>query len=643
MKKIILLSALMFTGYTAIATAAPGMSGMNNRQMGGQNQMMGMNQMGGNQQFGNQQFGGQPMGGTQQFGGQQMGGNQQFGSNQQFGGMTGNSQPMGRMLESGGLQQFGGQQFGDMNGNDQQQGNMPQFGGQQFGGMNSNDQQQGNMPPQMGGSNQDFGGQQFGGMNGNDQQQGNMPQFGGQQFGGMNGNDQQQGGMPQFGGQQFGGMNGNDQQQGGMPPQMGGKNIDILDGSDFGRRPEDFDQDSDDNSNNNDIVSDSNATKLYDVNGNEIKAGSASVNFNGSNKTINAAYLINGVEVEIASGTYASKSNSSNQVVFLVINGGKLTIEGDYSNPVIINKEGSAASNGQVNDNYNFYGINSAIVVAGDESGAEIKYATINTSANGSNAVVSTANANVTISDSIIQTTGSAGSRGLHATYGGTINANNVNISTQGGSSAALATDRGSGTINAENMTLETNSAGSPLVYSTGIINVTSSKGSANGAQMVVVEGGSSATITECEFSCSGNGNRSGTSESNSDNHVIDAAGIFIYQSFSGDSSIGTDYFTAVDSTFTINESNIPMFFITNITAKINLSGNTFDYSSDYFIIAEETDQWGKVGSNGGKATLTLTNQNLSGENAFVGESSSYLKTNSSSGSTGLTIENGTW
>ena len=192
-------------------------------------------------------------------------------------------------------------------------------------------------------------------------------------------------------------------------------------------------------------------------------------------------------------------------------------------------------------------------------------------------------------------------------------------------------------------MTLETNSAGSPLVYSTGLINVTSSKGTANWAQMVVVEGGSSATITECEFSCSGNGNRSGTSESDSDNHVIDAAGIFIYQSFSGDSSIGTDYFTAVDSTFTIKESDIPMFFITNITAKINLSGNTFDYSSDYFIVAEETDQWGKVGSNGGKATLTLTNQNLSGEKAFVGKSSSYLNTNSSSGNSGLTIENGTW
>ena len=82
---------------------------------------------------------------------------------------------------------------------------------------------------------------------------------------------------------------------------------------------------------------------------------------------------------------------------------------------------------------------------------------------------------------------------------------------------------------------------------------------------------------------------------------------------------------------------------MTNITAKINLSGNTFDYSSDYLLVAEETDQWGKVGSNGGKAALTLNGQNISGEKAFVGESSSYLKINSSNNNAELTIENGTW
>ena len=605
MKKIILLSVSILLTTSGFAFGRPGMFQMgmgNNQQMGGMNQNFGMQQMGGNnQQQGMPQFA--------NFGNNgQIGGNNQFGGNQQFGGMNGNDQQNG------------------------QQG-MPQFG--------NNDQ--------MGGNSQFGGNQQFGGMNGNDQQNGqqDMPQFG---------NNDQMGGNNQFGDNnqfdgcppQFGGVN---------PPKFGGNNIDIIDGSDYGNRPErpdDFDfgdrpqrpEDFDDNSENNInpvITTDSSATKLYDVSGNEIKSGSASVNFSGTSKTINAAYLINGVEVEISSGTYASKSNSSNQTVFLVVNGGKLTIEGDYSNPVVINKTGSAASNCQVNDNYNFYGINSAIVVAGDESSAEIKNASINTSANGSNAVVSTANANVEISDTEIVTTGSAGSRGLHATYGGTINANNVSIKTNGASSAALATDRGSGTINAENMTLETNSAGSPLVYSTGVINVTSSTGSANAAQMVVVEGGSSATITECDFSCSGKGNRTGTSESNDDSHVVDAAGIFIYQSFSGDSSVGTDYFTAVDSTFRITESDVPMFYLTNISAKINLSGNTFDYSSDYLLVAEETDQWGRVGSNGGKATLTLNGQNVSGEKAFVGESSSSLSVSSSSGEAGLIIENGTW
>lgn len=71
MKKIILLTALMFTNFTAIATAAPGMSRMNNRQMGMQSQMHGMNQMGGSQQFGGMNGNDQQQGGMQQFGGRQ--------------------------------------------------------------------------------------------------------------------------------------------------------------------------------------------------------------------------------------------------------------------------------------------------------------------------------------------------------------------------------------------------------------------------------------------------------------------------------------------------------------------------------------------------------------------------------------------
>ncbi len=371
-----------------------------------------------------------------------------------------------------------------------------------------------------------------------------------------------------------------------------------------------------------------NSTKAYDTSGNEIKSGSAAVSFvygrDTITKTISAAYLIDGVTVNITTGEYISASSNSNQVVFLVINGGKLNIKGTSSSYVNISKSGSQASNGQVSDDYNFYGINSGIVVSGSASSATISYANIVTSSNGSNAVVATNDAKVMITSSFISTTGSAGSRGLHTTYSGNIEACNTKIVTQGVSCASLANDRGGGTIQANNMELETNSNGSPLIYSTDSITVSSSTGSANGAQMVVVEGESSATLTDCEFSCSGNGNRTGISDSDSSTHTIDAGGIFIYQSFSGDSSEGVDYFNATDCTFNVTTSSIPMFYLTNITAVITLSGNTFNQtsSSDYLLMAEATNQWGKTGSNGASVSIQLSNQAWDSSKTYCGSTS---------------------
>ncbi|MCR4562372.1 MAG: hypothetical protein K5694_04130 [Bacilli bacterium] len=346
----------------------------------------------------------------------------------------------------------------------------------------------------------------------------------------------------------------------------------------------------------------STATSATDISG--ISSGSASVSFKYGNqtttKTISAAYLIDGVDVTITSGTYASASSSSDQVVFLVINGGSLTITGTSSSYVEVTKSGSAASGGQVGDDYNFYGINSGIVVAGSGSSATIKYCNITTTSNGSNAVVATNGGEVDISYSTISSSGSAGSRGLHTTYDGEIVADNVIITTQGASCASLANDRGGGTITASNMTLTTNSAGSPLVYSTDYIKVTDSTGNANGAQAVVVEGGSSAYLDGCDFTCTGAGNRTGTSDINSSSHTVDAGGVFIYQSVSGDSEEGTDYFYCYDTTITVTTSGVPMIYLTNITAELALSGNTFNSasSSDYFLIAEATNQWGQGGAD---------------------------------------------
>ncbi len=370
-------------------------------------------------------------------------------------------------------------------------------------------------------------------------------------------------------------------------------------------------------------------TKLYDTSGNEITSGSANVSFvygrQTTTKTIQAKYLIDGVNVTISEGDFESSSASSNEVVFLVINGGNLTIKGTTKNYVNIIKSGSEASSGQVDDDYNFYGINSGIVVSGSSSKANIEYANIVTSSNGSNALVATNDSEITITNSTIATSGSAGSRGLHTTYGGNITASYTSIVTKGVSCAALANDRGGGNISATNMELETNSNGSPLVYSTDYISVSSSKGVSNNAQMVVVEGGSSAVLDNCDFSCTGKGNRTGTSEINNSTHTIDEGGIFIYQSFSGDSSEGTDYFKATNCSFKVTTEGVPMFYLTNITADISLSGNTFvqESSSDYLLVAESTNQWGSSSSNGANVNITLSNQDWDVNRTFVGTISS--------------------
>lgn len=293
-------------------------------------------------------------------------------------------------------------------------------------------------------------------------------------------------------------------------------------------------------------------------------------------------------------------TSEADKSVILVENSGNLTIDG-----ATVSKTGGDSSN---TENSEFYGVNSGILVT-ENSTATIKNATISTNAKGSNAVFPTgSNSKISISDSTITTTGSGSARGLDATYGGYIEADNVKIATQGGSCATLATDRGEGTVIANNSNLETNGSGSPVIYSTGNISITNTKETANGSQMVVIEGKNSATVTDSNLNASGKGNRGDT----------DQAGIMIYQSMSGDAGEGTGTFTAKKSTLTIQSNSeyyktAPMFFVTNTDAVINLNSCKLSYGSNVLLSSKGTSEWGKDGSNGGNVTLNAEDQTLEG------------------------------
>jgi hypothetical protein len=132
-------------------------------------------------------------------------------------------------------------------------------------------------------------------------------------------------------------------------------------------------------------------------------------------------------------------------------------------------------------------------------------------------------------SDTISTTAGN--SRGLDATYGGTIVANDMTISTQGDHCAAIATDRGGGDISVTNSTLSTAGSGSPLLYSTGDIEVDNVTGTASGSQIAGMEGLNTILIYNSTL-------ESTITKATASDPIAD--GVIIYQSTSGDAESTT-------------------------------------------------------------------------------------------------------
>lgn len=310
-----------------------------------------------------------------------------------------------------------------------------------------------------------------------------------------------------------------------------------------------------------------------------------------------SASAVKVIENEEESDSDVSSTGSDESAV-LVKSGGSAVLSGST-----ISKTGDTTNT----ENSEFYGINAAFLTQSNST-STLSNLKIKTDSKGSNAVFATGTgAKTKIQNSVIQTKSNS-SRGLDATYGGSIEGKKLTITTQGSSSASLATDRGEGTVNVEDSKLETNGSGSPVIYSTGKITLKNSSGTANHSQMVVIEGKNSVSLDHTELSASGKGNR----------NSVDHAGIMIYQSMSGDASVGTGTFTAKNSTLSIDADSslygkAPFFFITNTDAKINLTNNQVSYGSGTLMSVKGTSEWGTSGKNGGNVTLNANKQKLSG------------------------------
>lgn len=320
----------------------------------------------------------------------------------------------------------------------------------------------------------------------------------------------------------------------------------------------------------------------------------------------------------ITSGEYKSSNADENAILVLG------DVNASISN-ITVNKTGDSDGG----DSTSFYGTNSAIL-AKDGATLTIKNATITTDATGANGVFSyggSATTNnsgsdgttVNISDSTI-TTKKDNSGGIMTTGGGTTNAKNLTVTTSGQSSAAIRSDRGGGKVNVDGGTYTTNGVGSPAIYSTADISVKNAKLISTTSEGAIIEGKNSITLENVELTDTHNKNVRSKTYKN----------IFIYQSMSGDASVGEATFTAKNSTITTNKGD--SFYVSNTSAVINLTNNKIinNDSTGYFLRVQ-ADAWGSEGSNGGNVVLNLTNQEVNGNIGVDEISSLIINMNSSS------------
>ena len=301
-----------------------------------------------------------------------------------------------------------------------------------------------------------------------------------------------------------------------------------------------------------------------------------------------AAVSAKSVTSNASNGVYSSTTGGENAVL---VSGKTVTL----TSPTVT-KSGDSSG-----DNADFTGTNAA-VLATDKASLTITGGTVTTNGAHANGVFSYGSGTtVNISGTKITTSGN-NSGGIMTTGGATTNASDLTISTSGNSSAAIRSDRGGGDVNVNGGTYKTSGVGSPAIYSTADIDVTGAKLTSTTSEAVVIEGGNSVSLTDCTVTAD---------NTKANGQSTNLQNVMIYQSMSGDASEGASDFTMKGGTMTAESGD--MFYVTNTTCTIHLSGVTFNYA-DGDLLCAQADAWGTSGSNGGNVTLYAESQALSGK-----------------------------
>lgn len=305
----------------------------------------------------------------------------------------------------------------------------------------------------------------------------------------------------------------------------------------------------------------------------------------GGSATYCATYKLDGGTVTETGQTFTATDVDTSAV--WVAGLGTLTLDG-----CVVETTGNTSSQ----ESSSFYGLNAGVLVT-----SGMVYMTggsVTTSGAGANGVFAVGgDSSAHITDLTIDADADGG-HAVMATQGGYISCTNVDMTTAGANSGAIATDRGSGTIDVTGSTVLVTGPDSPGIYSTGDITVSDATITATGAEVAVIEGANSITLTDTDLSSS----------------FADKWGVMIYQSMSGDASGTHGVFTMTGGSLAYTADGGPLFFVTNSTGEITLTGVDVSVESGTLISASGTDRWGTSGANGGTVEFTADGETLDGD-----------------------------
>ena len=262
---------------------------------------------------------------------------------------------------------------------------------------------------------------------------------------------------------------------------------------------------------------------------------------------------------------------------------------------VTVLKTGGNASSA---DAASFRGVNAAVRVY-DSAVLTLSDSVIEASAQNATGVFAYDHGTVYLSDCTVTVTG-GGAGGVQVAGGGTLIGSSLTV--QSASKAAIRSDRGGGTMILDGGSYtSTGKNGCPAIYSTADITVMNANCVSEQSRAVIIEGKNTVTLENVTIE--------GNDQSTKEGSV--RANVLLYQSASGDASVGTSVFTMNGGEMTCRSG--AMFYCTNTDSVINLSNTELNLSEDGSLLIVSAGRWGKEGRNGGDCVLNAENQVLEG------------------------------